>query len=86
MAKLLTDEAKAFRRLVTDLDGDQYAIAETLGITQPTVSHRLNSELHGAWWRAFKKRRKRRRKLETQARYRKNARARMIAATTDSDG
>lgn len=80
MAKLLTDEAKAFRRLIEEFDGDQYAIAAALGVTQSAVSHRLHTELHGAWWKAFKRKRSKRRKREAQARYRRGARARMAAA------
>ena len=83
MAKYLTEAGRDFRKLVSFHEGEQRVIAETLNISVPAVSTRLNSELHGAWWRAFKKRRARQRRAERQRRWRENAKARMKAMYGD---
>ena len=80
MTRLVTDKAKAFRALVEGFDGHQAAIAAALGVGQSAISQRLNSELHGAWWRAFKRKRAKRRRREASARYRARARERMRVA------
>lgn len=57
MTKYVSEEAIEFRKLVVSLEGNRELIAMAIGRTPTAVSHRLNSELHGAWWRAYKKRR-----------------------------
>ena len=70
MTKYLSEEDFEFRRLVAELEGHQVAIAFCLQITANAVSHRLHTQKHRAWWRAFKKRRSKQRKAERQRRYR----------------
>lgn len=76
MAKYLTEQGREFRKLVVRLDGAQHDIAAELGISQAAVSQRLNSELHGAWWRSFKKKRAKRRAAARERRWYANARER----------
>lgn len=85
MAKYMTPEAKAFRELVMAHEGRQREIAAALNVSVSAISHRLNSELHGTWWRAYKKRRSRARKAAAQRRYRARAaeRARMAYGYLD---
>ena len=77
MAKYLDDADRDFRKLVEELDGHQASIAALLGVTQQNVSARLRTEKHGSWWRAFRRKRAKRRKAEGAKRYRRRARERM---------
>ena len=74
MAKYLGKDDQAFRALVTELDGEQRAIADVMRISASAVSHRLLTERHGQWWLGFKARRARRRQAERQRRYRERHR------------
>lgn len=76
MAKYLTAEGREFRELVVALEGNLAAVATVLGISRSAVSHRLNTELHGAWWRSFKKRRAKERRAARARRARARARER----------
>jgi hypothetical protein len=79
MAKYVTDEALRFRKLVVDLDGCRDLIAQAEGVSPSAISHRLNSQLHGAWWRAYKKARAKRRLAARRRRSRQNCAARATA-------
>jgi len=78
MEQRLTQEDKEFRRLVVELEGHQDAIASCLGLERSTISRKLNSKKHGAWWKAYKKHRSRERKRASQARWRKNSELRRM--------
>jgi predicted transcriptional regulator len=78
MAKYLTDKGREFRKMVVVYDGHQATIADVLGVSVAAVSTRLNSELHGAWWRSFKRKRSKRRQAERQRRWRERAQERMM--------
>lgn len=86
MAKYLTDEDRDFRKLVEEMDGHQPSIATLLGVTRQSVSARLRTEKHGSWWRAFKRKRSKRRKAEAARRYRRRARERMAQAWPGPQG
>lgn len=75
----LTAEDREFRRLVEELEGHQELIASCLGRERSTISRKLNSKKHGAWWRAFKKRRSKERKRLCQERWRKGYEERRLA-------
>ena len=76
MAFYLKDEDLEFRRLVEELDGHQELVASCLGVSRSAISHRLNTEKHGAWWKAFKTARSRKRRAERQANYRERVKKR----------
>ena len=76
MAYYLKDEDLEIRRLVEGLDRHQELEASSLGVSRSAISHRLNTEKHGAWWRAFKAARSRKRRAKRQADYRERVKKR----------
>jgi hypothetical protein len=80
MAHYLREEDHELRRLVTELEGDLEKVAQAFGLSRTAISHRLNTERHGDWWRSYKKRRKKRRAAARQRRWREGAAARAAAA------
>ena len=86
MAKYLDDKDRDFRKLVEELDGHQASIAAILGVTRQNVSAHLRTVKHGSWWRAYKRKRAKRRKAESAKRYRRRARERMAEAWPGSQG
>jgi len=76
VAIYLKDEDLELRRLVEGLDGHQELVASCLGVSRSAISHRLNTEKHGAWWRDFKAARSRKRRAERQAYYRERVKNR----------
>lgn len=86
MAKELTDEDRAFRRLVTEHDGKLQDIADALQVSRYTVSRRLWTEKHSQWWRSFKAARSKRRAAAAKRRYVARARERAAGAWGPGSG
>lgn len=78
MTRYLSEEDRAFRALVIELDGNQEAIAARLGIGRPSVSMRLRADKHAAFWRAFKKARAKRKRAARQRRWAERARKGLV--------
>ena len=75
----MTERAILWVLLNTDLKLSYDDISAVLGKERSTISRKLNSKKHGAWWRAFKKRRSKERKRLCQERWRKGFEARRLA-------